>query len=83
MRIWYFKKRIEVSIDSIGLQYNPDDLAFGKLDAFTVRGLNSKIDGDILLDQFLSEQPVQPKQDDYQWLKLIGDFHADPRVQRI
>ena len=28
------KKGIEVSIDSLGLQYNPDDLAFGKLDAF-------------------------------------------------
>ena len=77
------KKGIEVSIDSIGLQYNPDDLAFGKLDAFTVRGLNSKIDGDILLDQLLSEQPVQPKQDDYQWLKLIGDFLADPPVQHL
>ena len=77
------KKGIEVSIDSLGLQYNPDDLALGKLDAFTVRGLNSKIDGDILLDQFLSEQPVQPVQDDYQWLKLIGDFHADPSVQHL
>ena len=77
------KKGIEVSIDSIGLQYNPDDLAFGKLDAFTVRGLNSKIDGDILLDQLLSEQPVQPKQDDYQWLKLIGIFLADPPVQHL
>ena len=77
------KKGIEVSIDSIGLQYNPDDLAFGKLDAFTVRGLNSKIDGDILLDQLLSEQPVEPKQDDYQWLKLIGDFLADPPVQHL
>lgn len=77
------KKGIEVSIDSIGLQYNPDDLAFGKLDAFTVRGLNSKIDGDILLDQLLSEQPVQPKQDDYQWLQLIGDFLADPPVQHL
>ena len=77
------KKGIEVSIDSLGLQYNPDDLALGKLDAFTVRGLNSKIDGDILLDQFLSEQPVQPEQDDYQWFKLIGDFHADPSVQHL
>ena len=77
------KKGIEVSIDSIGLQYNPDELAFGKLDAFTVRGLNSKIDGDILLDQLLSEQPVEPKQDDYQWLKLIGDFFADPPVQHL
>ena len=77
------KKGIEVSIDSIGLQYNPDELALGKLDAFTVRGLNSKIDGDILLDQLLSEQPVEPKQDDYQWLKLIGDFLADPPVQHL
>ena len=77
------KKGIEVSIDSIGFQYNPDDLAFGKLDAFTVRGLNSKIDGDILLDQLLSEQPVEPKQDDYQWLKLIGIFLADPPVQHL
>ncbi|MEC8243944.1 MAG: YdbH domain-containing protein [Verrucomicrobiota bacterium] len=77
------KKGVEVSIDSIGLQYNPDDLAFGKLDAFTVRGLNSKIDGDILLDQLLSEKQVEPKQDDYQWLKLIGDFLADPPVQHL